>query len=205
MIYTLHGWSYDREVWKGTPFESAIHLELPGHGESPFKETDLKRLALKVGEVIGEGSTLVGWSLGATVSTLVTLNYPEKVKELILYAPTTSFKGISQPQAVLKRFLRRLKRNFLDGIGFFRNLSSKEKLPIPRLEPTVCTQLLESFINLNLEGAVREIEVPVKVAVGEEDSITGLEGAFGVFKGAPLCRMRVVPGADHLTILKYAI
>ena len=205
MIYTLHGWSYDGRVWKGTPFERAVHLELPGHGESPFNSTDLRELAAEVGESIEEGSTLVGWSLGATVSILVALNYPEKVRELILYAPTPAFRGISQPEAVVRRFLRRLKRDFLKGVEFFRELSSTEKAPLPQLNPKACTELLESFIEIDCTEELWKLKVPVKVIVGEDDAITGLIGAYSVFKGAPLSQLKVIPKADHLTVLKYAI
>ncbi len=205
MIYTLHGWSYDGRVWKGTPFERAVHLELPGHGESPFNSTDLWELAAEVGESIEEGSTLVGWSLGATVSILVALNYPEKVRELILYAPTPSFTGTSQPEAVVRRFLRRLKRDFYEGVEFFRELSSTKNAPLPQLNPKACTELLESFTEIDCTEELWKLKVPVKVIVGEDDAITGLIGAYSVFKGAPLSQLKVIPKADHLTVLKYAI
>ena len=205
MIYTLHGWSYDRRVWKGTSFERAVHLELPGHGESPFKSTDLERLSLEIGETLKEGSTVVGWSLGATVSILIGLYYPEKIKEIILYAPTPSFTELSQPEAVVRKFLKKLRRNFHDGVMFFRELSSRKKLPLPPLEPRNSIALLESFVNFNCLEAVREVKAPVKVVVGEEDGITGVKGAFEVFRNAARPELKIVPGADHLTVLEHAI
>ncbi len=201
MIYTLHGWSFDRNVWRGTTFEDGNHLELPGHGESPFKSTDLLELSEEIGKALPEKTVLVGWSLGATVSLLVGFLHPEKVEKLILFAPTVKFSGVSQPEVVIERFLKKLKRNFRKTVLEFRALCSGENFPIPELNPEIATELLESFVRFDLSPYLKRVETPVEIAVGEEDSITGIEGALSVFKGFKNVRLTVFPGKDHLTVL----
>ena len=201
MIFTFHGWSFDRRVWKGTPFEDGNHIELPGHGESPFKTTNLLKLSEEIGEIVPEGTTLVGWSLGATISLLVGALYPEKVERLILIAPTVRFSGVSQPEAVVERFLKKLKRNFQKTVLEFRNLCSEENFPIPELKPEIATELLESFARFDLSPYLKRVEMPVEIVVGEEDAITGLKGALSVFKGLNKTRLTVYPKEDHLTVL----
>ena len=205
MTYTLHGWSFSKEVWKNTPFESAVHLELPGHGESPFTSTDLLELSKEVASCLPESSTLVGWSLGATVALLVGALYPEKVKELILYAPTSLFSGLSQPEAVVKRFLKRLRRDFFDGVRFFRALCSRKELPLPKIEPEVAAELLENFCHFDARDYFKRLTQPVKIAVGEEDEITRVAGALSAFSLAPKATLTVFPKENHLTVLQYAI
>ena len=205
MIYTLHGWSFSREVWRGTPFERAVHLELPGHGESPFKSTNLEELSDEISEELKPNSTLVGWSLGATVSILIAYRHPEKVRELILYAPTTSFTGLSQPEVVVKRFLKRLRRDFKGGVNFFREISSRRREKVPPLNPEIGIELLKNFTQFNCDGLVGKLKVPIKILVGDKDEVTKIEGAYRVFEKAPRSQLKVVPEEDHLTILQYAI
>jgi len=205
MTYTLHGWSFGKEVWKNTPFEGAVHLELPGHGESPFNSTTLLELSEEVASYLPENSTLVGWSLGATVAVLVGVLYPEKVKELILYAPTPLFTGLSQPEAVVKRFLRRLRRDFFEGVRFFRALCSKEELPLPELNPEVAVELLNDFCHFDARDYFKRLGRPVKIAVGEEDGITKVAGALSAFSLTPRATLTVFPKENHLTLLQYAI
>ncbi len=201
MIFTIHGWSFDRRVWRGTPFESGNHLELPGHGESPFKSKGLLELAREIGETLPQSSVLVGWSLGSTVSLLISYLFPEKIEEIHLFSPTLKFSGISQPKVVVERFIRRLRRNFKKTVIEFRELCSNEKSPLPNLEPETSTELLIDFCYFDLTPYVREISQPVKISVGERDIVTGLEGALSLFKNLRRAELSIFPDADHLTVL----
>jgi pimeloyl-[acyl-carrier protein] methyl ester esterase len=205
MIYTIHGWSFGKELWKGTPFEEACHLELPGHVESPFKSTELKELSLEIGKSLTPNSHLVGWSLGATVAALVAVSFKEKVGKLTLIAPTPSFTGTSQPEAVVKRFLKKLKRDFKGGVEYFRSLCSKRRAPTPKLNEAKATELLASFSSFSGWELFKQIEAPTEILVGEEDQITKLSGAFQTFKLIKDSSLRVLPGEDHLTVLFHAI
>ena len=201
-VFTLHGWSFDGSIWSISPFRDAVHLTLPGHGDSPFESTDIFCLSREIGEFIPEGSTLVGWSLGASVAVMTAVSYPEKVEKLILYAPTSAFSGVSQPEVVVKRFLRKLKRDFMETVYYFRSLCSSRDWFIPTLREEKARELLESFAWLNLAPYLPKVTVPVVVFAGEEDTVTGLEGAFSLWSETKNCTLNVVPGRDHLTILE---
>ena len=204
MIYTLHGWSFSKEVWKGTPFEDAFHLELPGHGESHFKETDLNLLALEIGKEIEKNSLLVGWSLGASVLALTAYYYPEKVRGLFLYCPTPKFEGLSQPKAVVRRFLRRLERDFKDGFLFFRELCGDTRA-IPTLKKETVKELLKNFVGSDLIPFFKKLKVKTKILVGEGDEITGVVGAFKAFSLIDNSSLVVFPKDNHVSILKNLI
>jgi pimeloyl-[acyl-carrier protein] methyl ester esterase len=201
LIFTLHGWSFDRRVWEGTLFEKGTHLELPGHGESHFKSKGLLELAREIGETLPQSSVLVGWSLGSTVSLLISHLFPEKIEEIYLFSPTLKFSGISQPKVVVERFIRKLRRNFKKTVTEFRELCSNEKSHLPKLEIETSTELLIDFCHFDLTPYVRGISQPVKIFVGERDRITELEGALSLFKNLKRAELSVFPDADHLTVL----
>ncbi len=200
-VFTLHGWSFNASVWRGTSFEKAVHFHLPGHGNSDFESTELTELSEEVAVVLPEGSTLVGWSLGASVALITAHLFPKKVEKLILFSPTLKFSGISQPVAVVKRFLKKLEKDFSKGVDYFRSLCSEERLPIPELEEEKAIKLLESFCHLDL-SPFTNLKATTLIVVGNRDEITKLSGARALFdrisgkKG-----LQVLPGNDHLTVL----
>ncbi|MEO2069149.1 MAG: alpha/beta fold hydrolase [Desulfurobacteriaceae bacterium] len=200
-VFTLHGWSFDSSVWSLSSYKDAVHLELPGHGNSPFKSQDVVSLAKEIGDFIPEKSTLVGWSLGATVFSLTAFFYPEKIEKLVLFSPTPAFSGISQKEVVVKRFLKNLSRDFKKTVIYFRSLCSKHSYPILDLSPEVVVNLLSSFCKIDISPYLDELKVPIEIFVGEKDEITKLEGAFLFWKRVKKGKLSVVPGEDHLTIL----
>ncbi len=202
MIYTIHGWSFSPAVWKGTPFQAAEHLTLPGHGETPFRSTEVEGLAEEVGAYLSQKSTLVGWSLGASVALITTALFPSKVKELILLAPTLRFKGISQPEIVVKRFLRKLERNFQETVLEFRKLCSRKKLPPVALSEEEAFKLLKSFCSLDLSPWAEKVKCPVTIIVGGKDEVTKSEGAVELFYRLKVnVSLTFLPQEDHLTLL----
>jgi pimeloyl-[acyl-carrier protein] methyl ester esterase len=201
-IFTLHGWSFDSSVWSLSSFKDAIHLELPGHGNSSFKSQDVISLAKEIGNVIPKSSILIGWSLGATIFSLTAFFHPEKVEKLVLFAPTPKFSGISQDEIVVKRFLRKLERDFEKSVLYFRSLCSKESYPIPSLVPEISKNLLVSFCNIDITCYLERLSVPIEIFVGEEDEITKLEGAFYLWNKVSKGKLFIFPCEDHFTIIQ---
>ncbi len=203
-IFTLHGWSFDASVWRDTQFKDAVHFLLPGHKNAHFRSTDLIELSSEVASVLPKGSTLVGWSLGASVALIAAHLFPEKVERLILFSPTLKFSGTSQPEVVIKRFFKKLRKDFFKGVNYFRSLCSKKQLPVPELEEEKAIKLLQSFCHLDL-SPFTNISVTTLIIAGGKDEITKLSGARALFdriNGQK--RLQVLPRSDHLTILSNA-
>jgi pimeloyl-[acyl-carrier protein] methyl ester esterase len=200
--FTLHGWSFDASVWRVSPFKYAEHLLLPGHSSSNLSSTELLQLAEEVACLLPNSSELVGWSLGASVAVLVAALFPQKVERLVLYAPTLSFTGISQPEVVVKRFLKKLKRDFPKTVKEFRKLCSWGEMPVPELDEGKATLLLESFCRLNLSSFAPKVKATTAIVIGKRDEVTGTEGAKALF-GALRCKKEYEEAdADHLTVLR---
>ena len=200
MIYTVHGWGFDSSVWDLAGLKGAVHLELPGHGSSKLSQTDILKLSDELSRAIEPDSTVIGWSLGATLACLIAARL--KVRKLILVAPTVRFSGISQPEVVVRKFLRDLKRDFASTVERFRKLCFKERVdepPLPEREKAI--ELLESFASFDLLPHLRRVKAETVIVVGEDDAITGLMGAFGVFRGVGKATLIVERGGDHFPLM----
>lgn len=194
-MVTIHGWSFNKSVWRSTEFDKFLHLELPGHGDSPFKETDLKKLALEIGETFS-GGTVVGWSLGASVALLLAFYFPDKIDKLILFSPTPLFCKVSQNPVVCKNFLRRLRRDYDKTVRWFRReCGFNGDISMPEREKA--TTLLENFMKFDIYNILTAIKVPVSIYVGQNDKITTLNGAFEVFKYLPEATLKIYPEKEH--------
>jgi len=198
VIYTIHGWSFNKNIWKLAGLSEALHIELPGHGNSTYKEIDLLKLSEEIAKNIEPKSKLIGWSLGATVACIIAAR--KEIGELILISPTPRFLETSQPETVIKKFLRDLKRNFKETVLEFRKLCFKREhapidFPIPEEETAV--KLLKSFCYFDLRPYLRLIKSKTKIIVGEADEITKISGAIETFKGISKSHLIVKPGGDH--------
>ncbi len=196
MVYTVHGWSFDGNIWLNTPFSNGIHFELPGHGDSDFEITDIFELAKILGERMHKGSILVGWSIGASIATLIAAFFPGKIERLILYSPTPLFCGLSQPQVVCVRFLKRLRRDFEGTVNWFRKeCGFKGDYPLPEREKAVA--VLESYMKADLRAILPDLSVKTEIVVGLKDEITKPEGAFSFFSLLPSSNLEIHPLKPH--------
>ncbi|OMH41179.1 alpha/beta fold hydrolase [Desulfurobacterium indicum] len=196
MVYTIHGWSFNKDIWMKTPFANAFHLELPGHGNSPLQITNIYEVAKKFGKSIKSSSTVVGWSIGASVAILMAVYFPEKINKLILYSPTPLFCGMSQPEVICKRFLKKLSRDFETTVTWFRKeCGFSDIYPLPDKDKAI--KLLESYMNLDLRNIIPEVFVKTDIIVGLKDEVTKLSGAFCCFSLFPFSSIKIFPDKFH--------
>jgi len=105
-IVLVHGGFMSHRVWDYQIEILAEHYriiapDLSGHGDSekPYVQYTPKRFARDVATVIDAidvcGATLVGWSLGATVSTMYLAEYGDRIDTAVLLS-SGLFEGIAQ-------------------------------------------------------------------------------------------------------------
>jgi pimeloyl-ACP methyl ester carboxylesterase len=108
----LHGFAGDPTTWRRTGefladqgFE-VVALELPGHGNQPFRASDLNEMAADLITTLpnpGNGKFhLIGHSLGGALSIIIAASVPDRIASLTLLAPFGIGTYINQ--------------SFLDGI-----------------------------------------------------------------------------------------
>jgi pimeloyl-ACP methyl ester carboxylesterase len=209
----LHGWGANRESLRGIAVlfenEYRIHLiDLPGFGEAPVPPsdwgtpnyTDLVHQFLL--ERVRGPIVLVGHSFGARVSLRLAARHLPQLRAIVLMgAPGLAAQGLSRKRArawgirALRQTLRALVP--LTGSGPLEwhtgRFGSKDYLAAGPLRP-----ILVRTVNEDLSECARQVDCPVLLLWGEEDTETPLWLAWRfseLMNGH--ATVRVLPHKDH--------
>jgi pimeloyl-ACP methyl ester carboxylesterase len=178
-----------------------VLMEMPGWGEhSGYQCETLEELAATVAGVVVaigiERYDLLGTSLGGAVATLLALDFPERVRSLVLAAPATFRVGATlaapgaSPEAMLRRFRVHPER------------PPVFQLPDPdvmaRRWPMI-NRLLASRPEYDENVAVRlpSCQVPTLVLFGNRDGIVPAENGRTFRRLLPNCTYLLVHDAAH--------
>nr|WP_281253972.1 alpha/beta hydrolase [Persephonella hydrogeniphila] len=131
-------------------------------------------------ESVNEDVTLIGWSLGATVSVLTSLKKPKNLKKLILigFSPKFKDKEIGHNPVMIKAFMLALKIDFKDTVYNFRKTAVGDffkNIPLPEKEGSI--HLLKEFINTDITGRLKEIDLPTILIHGKKDKIINYQAS----------------------------
>ncbi|PIE00806.1 MAG: pimeloyl-[acyl-carrier protein] methyl ester esterase [Thiothrix nivea] len=122
-LVVLHGWGMNHRVWEPVRQQLASHMQviwidLPGHGDSHglVAESQQAMVDMLV-EYIPPQAIVMGWSLGGLIAQALALQYPQRVRALILVASTPCFvqhdgweHGL--PESVLQTFAENLHQDY---------------------------------------------------------------------------------------------
>lgn len=178
----IHGWGFSKEIFKDYFYiDNSDFLDLPFHGEmSDFEDKNiLENYVNYVSSKIHKDTTLIGWSLGATVSLLTALKN-ENVKKLVLigFSPKFNDEKLGSSPVYIKAFLNNLNRDFSSTLSNFRKVAiDKEIKNIPKPKEG-SKSLLKEFINLDLTDTLTKINIPTIILHGINDKIVNKEAAF---------------------------
>jgi 3-oxoadipate enol-lactonase len=91
-VVLLHPLGLDGASWRYVALDGARRPDFPGHGARRGEPAaGLERMAAEVAAAIGyEGAHLVGISMGGVVAQIVALEWPERVRSLVLACTTSS-------------------------------------------------------------------------------------------------------------------
>lgn len=177
----IHGWGFSKNVWSDYFYlDNAEFLDLPFHGgNKDYTLTSIESFSEYISESINQPTTLIGWSLGASVSVLTALKN-KNVKKLVLigFSPKFEDEKLGSPKASIKAFMINLKKDFEKTVKNFR-ISAVEKdpaCPVPEKEGSIA--LLNDFINLDLRDVLPSIECETHIIHGIKDKIVNKEAAF---------------------------
>ncbi len=182
MIF-IHGWGFCKKVWES--FEGyGKQIDLPFHGDNvsyPSKHNIIISFVDSLASGIKKPTTLVGWSLGASVCVLFALKYPEKVKNLVLvgFSPKFNDKTLGSDPKSVKAFMFSLRRDFSNTVYNFRKAAcGSEFKDIPLPEKNGAMLLLKEYINLDLTDSLKDIQHTTWIIHGKKDAIVNPQAAI---------------------------
>ncbi len=206
----IHGWSFSNLIWKEYfDIENSEFLDLPYHGENTdisIKENIINNFVNSVANKIekNEQINLIGWSLGASVSVLLSLKLKEKVNKLVLigFSPKFKDKNLGHNPIAIKAFLFALNTMYEETIYNFRKTASGKRfknIPLPKKEGSIF--LLKEFIELDIRDYLREIETETVLIHGKNDKIINPNGSVYSSKLIKNSKLVLVEG-NHAPFLK---
>ena len=232
-VVLLHGWGMNSDIWEDVVdgLEDSYRItvvDLPGHGRSNGNSVDtadftLKNIAKQISDVLPVDCIVVGWSLGGLVAMQMALDYPDRVKKLVLVASTPQFvKDESWPDAtdaeVLDGFAGDLQKDYQNTMKRFiaiqtmgsNNAREEQQIMRDRVFRYGRPQLtaLEGGLRIlretNLRPRLSNLKCPCLLLTGEHDSLfrqSAVNQTLPLIKDA---RLAVIKGAGHAPFLSHS-
>jgi pimeloyl-ACP methyl ester carboxylesterase len=219
----VHGFPLDHHMWDpllqadGPADRALVAVDLRGHGDSPWAGDEVHSMELladdlaSVVERLDLGPVdLVGLSMGGYVALAFCERHPELVRTLGL---VDTRAGADGPEAREGRD-RMIADVASNGMTWLAD-TMLPKLVAPGAHErvraairgmiegqsfeTVAADLRGMRERSDRSGILSGIEAPVAVVVGEEDAITPPVAARAMAEELADVRLRLVPGAGHMT------
>ena len=152
----------------------------------------------------GGGAVLVGWSMGASSALRLAIEFPERIRGLVLIAPTARMMKDDGWAGMTERRLRALETGLkmTHAEGFF---GVREGRPNPYAMDSDenLARGLEYLRTTDLRAALAELKAsgrfvaPVAIFQSERDGIVRPENAAYLKTIFPDASVTIVPGAEH--------
>jgi len=229
-LVLLHGWGMNADVWDDVvPMLAKSHrvttVDLPGHGRSGDAGDDysLPAQAQRVAEILPPDATLVGWSLGGLLALQLVLDFPRRIKALVLVASSPRFvRADDWPDAmqaeVLQGFAGELQTDFKKTINRFLAIQAlgsehaREELRLLRErvfahgepERKALASGLEILMTADFRARLSQIACPALLISGERDTLFPAQAARCTQALIADARLSVICGAGHAPFLSHA-
>ena len=229
-IVLVHGWGLPGQVWDETARRLSTRyrvtvIDLPGYASSPYNHDgcgSLAALARQVAAAAPPQALWIGWSLGGLIALQIALDYPERVKSLVLVASTARFtQAPDWPHAVavevLDDFARDLTADYRATIRRFLALQARgsehARADIHKLAAHLAAQeetsiaALQDGLNVlrdsDLRARAAAIRCPVLLILGERDTLVPLAVDKALASLFQMAYLHTIKGAAHAPFLSH--
>ena len=222
-VMLLHAFPLNAVMWEPQRAALSSHRTLtpnfPGFGGSPAATSELDEFAqvgidaMDVANI--DRAVVVGLSMGGYVAFRLHALAPERISGLVL-ADTKA--GADDETGRTRRAIQ-AERARQEGVGWLEELvpallgeTSRHNKPevlgavramLSQADPEGVARALEAMgARPDSTPYLGEIQVPVLVLVGEEDTLTPVDEARKIVEGVPDSQLVVIPCAGHLSNLE---
>jgi len=209
-IVLVHGFASTKEVnwvnpaWVRTLTDAgrrAIALDNRGHGQSSKlydpAEYHSSKMADDVRALLDhlkiERADVMGYSMGARITTFLTINHPERVRSIVLGGlGDRMVKEVGLPDDVAEALEAPSLADVADPQGrLFRSFAEQTKSDLRAL--AACIRGNRQTLSREQVGAIR---VPAIIAIGTEDTVAGNAQKLAAL--IPGARALDIPNRDHM-------
>ncbi len=235
----IHGLGDEADTWRHVlqPLAARYHvvaLDLPGFGRSDqpqriYSLAFLRDSLVALLDALGISSAaLMGNSLGAMLAQTIALEYPARVRELILVDGTLTTRAQKLNPVILQMALPFLGERLYNGFRgnpqaaydslrpYYAHLNALSEADRQflyqrvnervwsdgqrRAYLSVLRQLIVSapLRQRNWETRLAQLKTPTQAVWGGMDRINSLESARALLSVQPTAQLAVIPGAGHL-------
>ena len=224
----VHGWGMNQAVWQPVieqlpEWIEPVCIDLPGHGmnhQSNFESLD--DLVQACVDVVDEPAYWVGWSLGGMAVMQLALDYPEKVKAMMLVASSPCFIykqdcPYGMKSEVFDDFADNLVNDFATTIQRFLSLqvqgsdSGRQILRQLRKKimamPAANIQALQAGLKLlktiDLRKQIVNLSMPVDWVLGNKDTLVKPSLAKALKQLELQAEITIIDKAAHAPFLSH--
>jgi len=214
-------WAAQIPVW--SQFARILAVDLPGHGASAPRPqiNSLDQYAHALAELLAsagiEDVSIVGLSFGGMIGQAFALNYPQRVRSLVL-----SNTSARTPAAMQETWSRRKEHAAAHGMQeqvattierwFTPQFRENAPLHVERVANMIrrttyegYAAAIEAIRGLDLLDRLSTIEVPVLVVGGKQDAAVTPQTVESLAQRVPKARTLLLDGAAHLANIEQPI
>ena len=212
----ISGWGFKADLLKESScyFDEFTLINLPHLNELKL-DVIVKHLSM---DVVADGSTIIGWSLGGLIAIQLASLFPEKVKKLILLSSSPRFsqdkgwKGIRKNEAI--KFLSLAKNDieylfdyFLFLVNYPNVMAHYRKLLINnsldwRANRSYLIKYLEILFGADMRELYKSIRVPILHLIGEKDAIVQLNSE-ALIRLNSRTKIHLISKGGHMVFLSH--
>lgn len=215
-IVFVHGAGGSSQSWSeqlsifDTRYNS-LAMDLPGHGKSEgsllSNILDMAQFIYDFIEALSlEEFVLVGHSMGGAIAQEFVLQYPEKLRGLILIATGARLKVSQEVLGTLAAGRMPFKDvNHLYGSSTPDNQRNEAMREMSELSPAILWADFEACNKFDRVLSVEKIQVPSLIIIGDEDVMTPLKYSQFLTSNLPYSQLKIIKGAGHMCMLEKPI
>lgn len=189
-----------------------VTFDLPGHGRStgPAHQTieeGAQRVITLIDALDLQQAVLMGHSMGGAIAQWIALQYPERVRGLVLVGTGARLRVHS---AILNGIhsdwepTTRLIAEWQYAPGTSPQVLGTATADLRKTDPDVLYKDYAASNAFNMMNGIDKIEAPALVIVGEHDRLTPPKYADYLARALPHARLEVIPQAGHMVMVEQA-